>query len=196
MRIAILGGSFDPPHNGHRAIACEIKKQLGFDQVLLMPCYQHPFRKSLSQALDRLAMTRLLEGEHIKVSDFEVKQQTISYSIDTLNTFSAIFPNDTFSWILGSDQLIDFPKWKNWQAIIQQYGLIIVPRKMTIAETEQLAEKSLKLSLPATISFIDSTEIPPVSSTSIREKVKNNESIEALVPKTVEEYIIKQQLYK
>src|SRR3989344_6583435 len=115
MNIAILGGSFDPPHNGHRAIAGEIKKQLGLDHVLLMPCYQHPFRKSLSQALDRLAMTKLLENDDIKISDFEVKQQTISYSVDTLTTLSEMFPQDTFSWILGSDQLIDFPKWKNWQ---------------------------------------------------------------------------------
>ena len=117
MKIAILGGSFDPPHKGHIAIARYLLKFNNFNQVRLMPCYSHPFVKNLSVPSKRLAMTKYLENDNIKVSDFEIGKKTISYSINALKYLTNKYPKNKFSWVIGEDQVKDFTKWKGWKDI-------------------------------------------------------------------------------
>ncbi len=195
MRIAILGGSFDPPHNGHVKIAENVLKKLAFDVVWLMPCFAHAFGKQLSPPQNRLSMARLLETSTVKISDFEIQKAGISISVETLEELAKQYPTDRFSWIIGSDQIKDFPKWDYWQEIISLYGLIIVKRD----EKENLEDKTKKALGMQTldgITFLACEDIPNISSTEIREKVKRGESIDALVPKNIEEYIKKHGLYK
>lgn len=194
MKIAILGGSFDPPHNAHSAIAKKVIKELLLDQVWLVPCFLHAFEKPLSAPQRRLEMTKFLAAKNVLVSDYEIKKGGISLSIDTINEFAKKYPENNFLWIIGSDQIEDFPKWEGWQDIISKYGLIIVQRsdEKNVAERAKniLQNKELK-----NIFLISSFGIPDVSSTNIRENVKNGESISNLVPKKVEEYIKKHNLY-
>lgn len=165
MKIAILGGSFDPPHIGHKIIAKQMRKDYKFDQVWLLPCCLHAFSKPLTAPTHRLNMAKMLKEKNIKVSDYEIKRGGISLSIETLIELSKIYPKHKFSWIIGSDQVKDFPKWEGWEEIINVYGLIIAKR------------------------------IPNISSTIIRRHVKQKKPISHLVPKSVERYIKKHKLY-
>ena len=170
MNIAILGGSFDPPHNGHLFVAKQMLKNKNCDKVILMPVFKHPFGKLLTDPEHRLAMTRLLEDKNIEVSDFEIKRKKISYSIDTLNALKKLAPHDDFVWVIGKDQIGDFEKWKNWREIKEEFGLIVVPR----------------------------TPID-VSSSEIRKRINppdgGRKSISGMVPEKIESYIIHHKLY-
>lgn len=193
MKIAILGGSFDPPHKGHIKIAEQVLLKLHFDQVWLMPCFTHAFGKKLSSPQDRLNMTKLLQAKNIKISNYETEKKEVSISFETLESLSKLYPQDYFFWIIGSDQIDDFPKWNNWQEIINKYGLIIIKRnkKEDIEEKTKNIIKNLDKIL-----FLESANIPNISSTEIREKVKNGKPISNLVPEKVEEYINRHNLYK
>src|SRR5690348_1092340 len=106
MKIAILGGSFDPPHLGHLFIASQVKELVGVDEIWLMPLYQShggTFQKTLSSVKHRLEMTRLIESDDIKVSTFEIENNKTSYTIDTLTGISQQYPENTYYWIIGSD---------------------------------------------------------------------------------------------
>ena len=198
MKIAILGGSFDPPHKGHVAIANRLLKLLNFDQVWLMPCYQHPFNKNLSAPNIRFEMTKFLENALVKVSDLEIKKKTISYSIDALNYLKKTYPHDKFSWIIGTDQVGSFTKWKKWQEIIDNFQLIIVPRTEYEKAEKQLQNIKTKVSHPENIFLIDRKNFPPIyiSSRLIRQEIKESKSISNMVPKNVEKYIIQGKLYR
>jgi len=199
MKIAILGGSFDPPHVGHLLVAQQVKRLLNIDQVWLMPAYSHPFSKSLSTSVHRLAMVKLLEDDTIKASDFEIQKKGVSYTIDTLESISNRYPHHSFYWISGSDQIKDFPKWKNWQEFLRNYKIIIYARD----ENKETLEDTLKTTLgittiPNSLYILASKDLPTmnISSSTIREKVKKNEPIRGLVPKKVEQYIMENKLYE
>src|SRR5579885_471430 len=119
MNIAILGGSFDPPHLGHIFIAQQVKEFIPVDQIWLMPVYQHAFNKKLTAVQHRLAMTRYLENEYTKVSPWEIDQQKTSYTIDTFNAIQKRFLQNKFFWILGSDQLPVFHKYNNGRKLLK-----------------------------------------------------------------------------
>src|SRR6185369_9653220 len=113
MKIAVLGGSFDPPHLGHLFIASQVKELLHMDEVWLMPLYQKTkqdkiFHKSITDTNHRLAMTKFLKNAFIKVSDFEIKNNPSSYTLITLQKLQETYPEHEFYWILGSDQLEGF----------------------------------------------------------------------------------------
>ncbi len=198
MKIAILGGSFDPPHIGHVLAALQIKEILNLDQVWLIPCFIHPFGKKLSSANHRLSMTKCLENTNIKVSDFEIENKKVSYTIDTLNSLSQKHKNHIFYWILSSEDLENFQKWKNWQEIIKKYNLVIFPRE-TQASLKEKVKKCLNLeSIPDNITVIslDKLVTTGISSTIIRERVRKNLAITDMVPEKIEQFIQINKLYR
>lgn len=200
MNIAVLGSSFDPPHNGHLEIAKNILKAGRVSKVILMPVNIHPFAKKLTPAYHRLTMAKFLEEKNIKVSDLELKKNSISYSIDTLKTLQQQSPEDKFYWIIGSDHLDSFTKWKDWQKILSDFGLIVVPRDIKprfhlrggVAPAAHLEGESRK-----NIIILNSKDFPPlnVSSSEIKKKIKIGKTIKDLVPKKIENYIIQNKLY-
>jgi len=198
MNIAILGGSFDPPHRGHTIIAKRLLKLNNFDQVWLMPLFQHPFNKSLSTPKERLEMTKLLEKDKIVVSDIEIKKRTTSYTIDTLNFLRKTNPKDKFYWIIGNDQIKNFTKWKKWNQIIDNFKLIIVPRRGSKKTEEEFKNLREQISSSRNITVINKGKFPPISisSTFIRKRIKNKKPISNMVPKEVERYIIQHKLYE
>lgn len=188
MNVAVLGSSFDPPHNGHLKIAENVLRSGKVSKVILMPVNIHPFTKKLTDSKHRLAMAKLLEDKNIEISDYEISKSSTSYSIDTLRTLQERFPKDRFYWIIGSDHLNSFVKWKDWKKIIEDFGLIIVARDAQY----HLAGETRK-----NIITLDAKDFLPldISSTDIRKKIKEGESISNLVPKKIEEYIIHHELY-
>lgn len=202
MNIAILGSSFDPAHNGHLAIANNILRSKKINKVILMPVNIHPFAKKLTPVVHRLAMAKLLEGKNMEVSDLEIKKDFTSYSIDTLKTLQQNFPKDKLYWIIGSDYLDTFTKWKDWQKIIQDFGLIIVARYLRPPLRSPFGHlrgdvKRLLGGESRNIIILNAKDFPPldISSSEIKKRIKEGQSIKNLVPENVENYIIRNKLY-
>jgi nicotinate-nucleotide adenylyltransferase len=198
MNIAILGGSFDPPHKGHVAIASRLLKLNNFDEVWLVPCYKHPFNKSLSSSDKRFQMTKCLEKDRIRISDLEIKNKTTSYTIDTLRLLSKNYPDDKFSLVIGTDQIANLTKWKGWREIIDKFCLFVIHRTGFKKEEKGLKNIVKQVKNPQNIILADRKKYPPIniSSTLIRKRIKDCKSISNLVPKKVEKYIIQHGLYR
>jgi nicotinate-nucleotide adenylyltransferase len=198
MKIAILGGSFDPPHRGHTIIAKRLLKLNNFDEIWFMPLFAHPFNKKLSDPQKRLEMIKFLESGNIKVSDFEIRKRKTSYTIDTLKLLAGNNPKNTFSWIIGTDQVEDFTKWKNWKKIINDFKLIIVPRAGFKKAEKELKNIAKQVVANKNIILLNRKKFPPiyVSSTLTRRKIKEGKSLGSILPKKVEEYIIRNKLYQ
>jgi nicotinate-nucleotide adenylyltransferase len=204
MHIALLGGSFDPPHVGHLFIAQQVKEQLNVDQVWLMPLYgnfaHHKiFQKNLSPVEDRLAMTKLLENDYIKVSDFEITHNKESKTIVTLEALAKEYPQHTFSWITGSDKLETFQKYERWQDLVRDHHIIVFPREHTLWHLEDRVKASFQLdAIPDNIIVMNNKDLilTNISSTMIRYRIANGLPIKYLVPDSVMEYIAKKRLYE
>lgn len=199
MKIAILGGSFDPPHIGHILIAEQVREILNMDQIWLMPNFKHAFAKAQTPILHRKKMVNLIQSDLINFSELEINREGISYTIDTLTSLTTEFRLNEFFWILGSDQLESFQKYKNWKKIVANHNLIIFPRESIITEIESKVKKFLDLkSLPENIIILNNPDLvlTNISSTVIRERVKENKSIKYMVPEVIEKYIFENKLYE
>lgn len=144
-------------------------------------------------------MAKLLENEKIKASDFEIKYNTESLTVKTLERLSNQHSENTFYWITGSDKLETFRLWDEWQKIISQYHLIIFPREHMLWELEARVQESLQLqSIPENVIVLQNKELilTNISSTAIRERVKKGLPIDFLVPTAVEKFIKEHQLYE
>ncbi len=198
MRLGLLGGTFDPVHRGHLALARAARDELGLDEVLFLPAGQ-PWRKAgrmIASNEHRLAMLRrALEGEAaFRVSMMELERPGPSYTADTLEALRDDRPEDELFFLLGEDALMDLPNWARPQRILELARLAVVRRADTSAEaleeTERrvpgLGERVIWLKMP----------VVAVSATEIRKRVYGGQPIGDLVPATVEEYIRKQGLYR
>jgi nicotinate-nucleotide adenylyltransferase len=183
-RIGLLGGTFDPIHNGHIAIAKTAIQQLKLDKLLLIPA-GNPWQKSeFTDSKHRLEMVKKAgkDLEKVEVSDLEVNKTGPTYTFETLQELHKKFPNSEFILILGSDAVAGFDTWKEPNLIKTLARIYVVQRAGDFTQNWHF----------------DRIQMPPIeiSSTEIREKVKNNEPISDLVPKLVNEYISANGLYK
>lgn len=200
MKIGILGSSFNPPHLGHCLIIQEVKEYAEMDKIILMPCYRNPLHqdKVMASPIDRYNMAKILTNKYIDISDYELKCQKISYSIDTLDAFAKKSPGDQFYWIIGSDLLAEFKNWKDWKKIIYKYGLIVFPRETFLPHLKQKALDALDLkTIPNNIIVLNSPDLvlTNLSSTLIRKRVREGKNIKYLVTEKVEKYIKEKKLY-
>jgi nicotinate-nucleotide adenylyltransferase len=144
-------------------------------------------------------MVHVLENEYIKVSKFEIQNRKISYTINTLKQLKGLYPQDTFYWIIGSDQLADMNLWKNWEELITEYNFIIFPRNLQVNKLKGYVKSILGFkTIPTNFYLVDNDKLllTDISSTIIRNCIKAKKSILNMVPEKVEEYIIKKKLYK
>lgn len=198
MNIAVLGASFDPSHNGHLTIAKNVLRSKKIDKVILMPVNIHPFAKRLIEARHRLAMAKLLKEKNIEISDLELRKKSTSYSIETLRILQQKYPKDKFYWIIGSDHLQNFTKWRDWEKIINDFGLVIVARNIHTDIAKEFKKIINTKGLSKNIIILHPKKFPPidVSSSEIKKRIKEGKTISNLVPKKIENYIIKNSLYR
>jgi nicotinate-nucleotide adenylyltransferase len=204
MNIALLGGSFDPPHLGHSLIARQVIERVGIDEVWLLPMYStnaHAaiFQKNLSPVENRVAMAKLLEEDRISVSDFEINHNKKSITILTLELLKQQYPEHTFYWITGSDKLATFQQYDRWQDIIFQHHLIVFPREHMLWHIEERVKEAFAVQeIPQNVTVLHdkSLVLTNISSTLIRKRAREGRSITDLVSKRVEEYIVKHGLYR
>jgi nicotinate-nucleotide adenylyltransferase len=187
MKIAILGGRFDPPHIGHFLVAKQILNlRKDIDKVLFVPAFQHQWKPIIASPKDRIAMLQFFLEPGMEISDIEIKRGGISYSIDTVREIKQQTGAEIF-WIVGSDILSEFHRWKNVNDLLKLATFLVFPRD----------PHALPKIIPQGFEVVSSPKLLTTnfSSTAIREKIKNGESIQYLVPEGVEEYIRKHNLY-
>ncbi len=179
MQIGILGGSFNPIHNGHLAIAKKIVSSGEVDEVWLMVSPLNPFKVHVDLLDDnlRLYMTRrAVEHEAgIVCSDYEFGLPKPSYTWHTLQALKKDFPEHTFSLIIGADNWCKFDGWRNHEEIISNHRILVYPRTGFPIDRE---------SLPEGVTFIDMDTID-VSSTDIRRMVSHGEDVSSLIPESI-----------
>lgn len=189
MKIGLYFGSFNPVHNGHLIIANHVINYTNVNQVWMVVSPQNPLKLStnlLNEYNRHYLIQAALEGEtKIKTSTIEFKLPKPSYTIDTLTYLKEKFPQHEFSIIMGSDSLQNLSRWKNYRLIIEQYALFIYERKGYPVNNE----------LNAAIRILNSPQVE-ISSTLLRDMIKNGKSIRYLVPDIVKEEIEKNGYYK
>ncbi|NLP03818.1 MAG: nicotinate (nicotinamide) nucleotide adenylyltransferase [Fibrobacter sp.] len=188
--IGILGGIFDPVHNGHLAIASLAREFFGLQKVLFIPSGSPPHKDSVTaSAEDRLAMLRLaLKNEPgAEIREEELHRSGYSYTIDTLHELRKQYDGQFF-FIIGSDNITEIPGWHRYRRIIQMVELCIAHRPgYAIKIPPELKEASVRT--------FPSPEWG-ISSTMIRRYLKEGLSCRHLIPEQVREYILKKGLYR
>lgn len=196
MKIGILGGTFDPVHNGHIELAKGAMKQYALDEVRFMTGGNPPHKRDrlITDSAVRHEMTRLaLEGENkFAADDFEVAKTDYTYTAKTLTELREIHPDWEIYFIIGEDSLRDILSWYEPQTVVKNCILLVYPRGDR-SDTERLAYKRAD-ELGADIRIIDLPRVD-ISSTQIRQRIKENKSIDGLVPDRVIEYIKEKGLY-
>ena len=185
-KIGIMGGTFDPIHNGHLKIAHAAHSEYHLDKVIFLTSGNPPHkkdRKILDATIRHIMVKRAIEGtEYFEACDWEVKRSEYSYTLTTLQHFKTIYPDDEIFFIIGGDSLRDFHKWYNPEEILKLATLLVYDR-----QGGKISSSFAKV--------IHGGKID-ISSTKIREMVANNEDISELVPKSVSDFIKRNRLYK
>lgn len=173
--VGLFGGSFNPIHNGHIALAQAVRQQCGLDEVWLVVSPQNPLKQESDLLDDQLryemACEALKDVEGVKASDYELHLPKPSYTWNTLKKLKEDYTDYTFVLLIGGDNWAHFERWRHWQDILREYDVVVYPRDEH----------------PGTI------DVPllPVSSTMIRQRVKEGKSIVGLVPESIEPLVRK-----
>ncbi len=187
-RTGIFGGSFNPIHNGHISLARQLRKQAGLDEVWLMVSPQNPLKQT-SDLLDdelRMEMARLaLEGvEGIVACDYELHLPKPSYTWNTLQALSKDYPDREFVLLMGGDNWALFDRWYHHEDILRNYQIVVYPRR----DSNSLDKKYPPQIIEA--------ELMDISSTEIRQRIREGRGIRRMVPRAVADYIKEKGLYK
>ncbi|MFN0061655.1 MAG: nicotinate (nicotinamide) nucleotide adenylyltransferase [Myxococcaceae bacterium] len=180
MKIGLIGGSFNPPHVGHLLAAQYVWATQPLDAVWLLPSFRHPFGKPLEAYAHRVAMCEALCADTsgwLSVSREESNVPGEGRTVDVLEHLAGKFPQEAFSWVMGSDIIADLPYWKDFERIKALARVLVIHRAghpHPSALGPPLAE---------------------VSSTVIRERLKQGASVDDCVPRRVVEYIRQNGLY-
>ncbi|STZ77300.1 nicotinate-nucleotide adenylyltransferase [Bergeriella denitrificans] len=199
--IGLFGGTFDPVHNGHLHIARAFADELKLDTVVFLPAGDpyHKAQSTQTPAAHRLAMTELAAADDARfaVSDCDMVREGATYTFDTVQIFRQQFPQTPLWWLLGSDSLMKLHTWKKWQTLVRQIHIAVAmrqgdnlsraPRELHAWLGEGLQNGSVK---------ILQAPLYDVSSTQIRELIRQGGNSDGLLPPQVARYIRKHGLYR
>ena len=193
QRIGIMGGTFDPIHNGHLVAASEVAYRFQLDQVVFVPTGQ-PWQKAgrdVTAAEHRYLMTMVATASNPRftVSRVDIDREGPTYTIDTLRDLRELFPDAELYFITGADSLASIMSWHDWEVMLEMANFVGVTRP-----GYELSKDMLPLESQTGIELI---EIPAmaISSTDCRERAREGEPVWYLVPDGVVQYIAKNNLY-
>ncbi len=197
-KIGIMGGTFNPIHNGHLVLGEMAYEQFGLDKVLLMP-NKKPYYKTTLDSIseeDRSEMVRIAasENDHFEFSDIELKRNEITYTVDTLEELTQQFPGNEYYFILGKDSLDYLEKWKDADRIMELTKIIAACRNDLDRTIDEKIEE-LNRKYHAHIYRLNSPNLE-ISSSFLREMLKKGRSCRYLVPDAVLSYIKEKRLYE
>jgi nicotinate-nucleotide adenylyltransferase len=190
MKVGLFFGSFNPVHNGHMVIAGYMAEFTDLEQVWFIVSPHNPLKlkSTLLQDYHRMSLVKIAieASRKLKASDIEFKLPKPSYTINTLVSLSEKFPSNQFALILGSDNLETFHKWKNYEQILEQVELYVYPRRISDGGDFKNHPK---------VKFVDAP-LMEISSSFIREAIKNKKDVRYMMPEKVWEYIEEMNFYK
>lgn len=193
MKIGLFGGTFDPPHLAHLAVAESARSFVKLDKVIWMPASEPPHRerRPFASSPQRLEMTRLaIDGnDQFVLSDIELQRDGKSYTVDTLRQVKGLYPQDDLYLIVGGDSLRSFHTWREPAAILELARLIAFAR-----DRNQYTDVHPEVLKHTTV--LPETPLLAVSSSKVRKTIAAGRSIRYLVPDAVAEYIRTNHLYR
>jgi nicotinate-nucleotide adenylyltransferase len=192
----IMGGTFDPVHNGHLAAARQLRDVAGLDEVWLMPNATPPHRSAapVASADDRLRMVQLAVDRQpgLLPSALEIERGGASYTIDTVHELARRFPGRRFSILLGSDAALQIRSWHDADALLDEAHFVIFNRPETTMAPQTLHELGFA---PARTQIVH-LDTPAIAAHQVRDRLARGASIDDLVPAAVADYIRAHQLYQ
>lgn len=187
MRVALLGGSFNPIHLGHLQLADELKS-IGYQKVFFVPSHKaaHKDTSHYAAAEHRLAMVELCARAYgFDYSDCEIRRGGVSYSIDTVRVLAQeLKPEGRLGLVIGEDLLPEFHLWRDYRKLLEQVDLILARRGDERTERDDITYRRLE------------NPVFPVSSTAIRERITQERPYRFLVAPEVADYIRRERLYR
>jgi nicotinate-nucleotide adenylyltransferase len=204
MKIAILGGTFDPIHNGHLAAAQSVANTFQVDEVHFVPAFSPPHKRvqEIASPFHRFAMVALATGsiDRFRTSTIEVDALEKRYTVQTLQTMKRLYPGAQLLFIIGTDMYQELESWKDYKKIFELAHLAIVNRpgfsfREDLAPFQVLKETQTK-SLPANpaVFYLPFVE-QPISSSEIRDDRRRGGEVSQWLPPMVWNYIEKHKLY-
>jgi nicotinate-nucleotide adenylyltransferase len=194
-RIAVFGGSFDPPHNGHIHLLVALVERHALDKVLIIPCGQNPLKETMANPEDRFQMAKLAFASFsfCEVLPIETEKTGPSFTVDTLEwllNHREDFRNAQRFLLFGEDSISTFPRWKNLRHIFEIATPLFASRssQVNIDGFSEEIRKCISLG-------ITKTAIVDISSTDVRERLKDGENVAHLLPIPVFDYVQKHRLY-
>ncbi|NLZ45106.1 MAG: nicotinate (nicotinamide) nucleotide adenylyltransferase [Clostridiales bacterium] len=194
--IVLYGGTFNPIHKGHVNAVKAVAKELSPDRVIIMPAKIPPHKAvvDLASEKDRVEMCRLafLGIQNVEISDYELKRNEKSYSFYTVEHLKEKFPNDKIFFIVGSDMLMTFNKWYRYKEILSMSSIVCVSREEN--DFNELEAKANGLREFGEI-IVLKTKPFKISSTQIRDMIKNNKDTSCYIDEIVVKYIKEKNIY-
>lgn len=217
-RVGLLGGTFNPVHNGHLAIARQTRDALGLERVVLIPTGDPPHKphEHLASAKDRYEMVRLAiaSDPFLSISDVDVRRSGKSYSIDTVRILQAEYGIGTqLYFLIGLDAFLEFPTWRDPETLLTLCSFVIlsrpglsfqalsslplIPRLPQASLVDLDAGRSVRLDVSVGSQSLICLRLPPsnVSASEIRARLAQGTSTANLLPPTVESYILQHHIY-
>jgi len=187
--VGIFGGTFDPIHLGHLICAEYVFGKRNLEKIIFIPCKTSPHKTNINstESLHRLEMIKIAIADipYFDYSDFEINNDKISYSIDTLTHLKKEYEN--LELIIGEDNFLGLDTWKNPEKIIELCTILVLKRNLHTNKNENKYAKS--------VVYLDSPNID-ISATDIRNRIQNNQPINFLVTEKVRQYIYANNLYE
>lgn len=195
-RIAVYGGSFDPPHKGHKLLAQNLAEICGAEKVIIIPTALSPFKEtSGATAADRYEMCRLAFNEPLfEVSDIEINRGGKSYTVDTVAEVKKLYPDAQIYLFMGDDMFLSFDRWYEYEKIAEMCVLVTACRTLDIEKLGKMKDYSENVLglYENRVIFSESTPIE-ISSTEIRNNIKRGSF--AYIDDSVSQYIRTRGLY-
>jgi nicotinate-nucleotide adenylyltransferase len=199
MKIGLIGGTFNPIHHGHLILSEYVRENFKLDKVIFIPTGLPPHKSAsvVEKPEIRLEMTKLAieMNQFFSVSDIETYREGISYTIDTIIELKNLYPTDQLYFLIGADSLFELPTWKYYEQLISKTNIIVVNRPGGANNLIGAKIKEYEDQFGGSIIEVKSPLID-ISSSDIRNRVKDGKSIKYLVPNNVEEFILQNNLYK
>lgn len=199
MKIGIIGGTFDPIHNGHLIIGEYARTTLNLDKVIFIPVgiAPHKDNKKITDSKTRVEMVDLAikSNPYFYQSLIEVKRDRVTYTIETITSLKEEYKEDELYFIMGGDSIFEIESWKDSLKLMQICKFVVLDRGYRTREDIRSKMEELKSLYNMEVQDIRSPIIE-ISSTEIRNRIKNNLSIKYLVPEELENYILLNNLYR
>jgi nicotinate-nucleotide adenylyltransferase len=203
MNIGICGGTFDPFHNGHLEPVLAARELMEWERMIYVPAYRQPFKldQKTSSGSHRFAMAVLATEsiDQIFISSQELDRCSVSYTVETLELLRSEYPLDTLDWIIGDDNLEKLGEWKQIERIFDLANFVVLARgarrEDVPGQFRARVTAPMKRGRHGGVVFADNATIP-ISSTEIRRRVLDGQSIGGLVDPRVSHYIEHYRLYR